>query len=122
MTLRIADSVIADAETKTFTVDGEPFPWFITEEGPQATRYRDDLYAVHVTVIAQTSFSSDGIINPVVNGITFPWYLTEDGFTYRTSRRKLPTIELAFFTKDYVGPFITDLRSVYAHNGDKVAR
>lgn len=118
--LSIADHVTADAETKVFEVDGAPFPWFITEEGPRAVRHRDDLYAVHVTVIAQDSFSCDGV-NPVINGILFLWYLTEDGFNYKTSRGDIPTIELAFFTKDYNGPYITDERCIYAHNGDKVA-
>lgn len=121
--LSIAGSVTCHTDTKTFTVDGDPFPWFITEEGPRATRLRDDLYAVHVTVFAQDSFSCDGIqAPPVINGITFPWYLTEDGFTHRSRNGDIPSVELAFFTTDYFGPDVSDERGIYAYNGDKVAR
>jgi hypothetical protein len=120
--LCVAGSVTCHTDTKTFTVDGDPFPWFITEDGPRATRFRDDLYAVHVTVIAQDSFACTGIqASPVINGIMFPWYLTEDGYTFKTRRGDIPTVELSFFTKDYCGPGVEDSRSVWAHNGDKVA-
>lgn len=118
---RIAKTVVADANAgeNCFLVDGEPFPWYITEDGPIARKIADDLYQVHV-LIYTCLFSGDQLHglhhedkditwdNPILSGIQFPWLITQDGFTYRASSLDVPSVELEFFAESVEGVPIED--------------
>jgi hypothetical protein len=122
---RIAESVVVDLSRKgrdMFCVDGDPFPWWISEEGPQVTRIADDLYSVWVGILGFLSGHSgdaalthgglqgdEGWPQPVIIGIEFPWYISSDGFTYRSGgSSEVPVVELEFFTKSVEGIPIAD--------------
>jgi hypothetical protein len=122
---RIAESVVADLSREgldVFRVDGEPFPWWISEKGPQATRLADDLYSVRVSIFGVTdslpeTFYHEGLspsdnsgwAQPVIQGIEFPWYISSDGFTYRSGgSSEIPVVELEFFAKSVEGIPIAD--------------
>lgn len=101
-----------------FSVDGEPFPWWVSEEGPSFKKLATDLYLVKVRIIATHTpmddlaegFSHGGLPSgedwpqPVILGIEFPWLISEDGFIYRSQGCKdIPTVELGFFTESVEG-------------------
>jgi len=112
---RIAETAVADLKNTgraVFCVDGEPFPWLLSQEGPTARKIADDLYLVHVEILPISTTDDDrpesfyheglkdGWAQPVLQGITFPWCISSDGFTY-TSRgcRELPVVELEFLCR-----------------------
>jgi hypothetical protein len=116
----MAESVVVDLSRQgrdMFCVDDEPFPWWVSEEGPFARKLADDLYLVHVEIICTTVTPGDGRPEqfyhedlgtgfwpqPVLLGVEFPWWISEDGFTYRSSGHHLPTVELEFFAKSVEG-------------------
>jgi len=118
---RIAETVVADANAgdNAFMVDGERFPWWISEDGPAARKLADDLYLVHVTIYSVIDYGSalvhgalpgpDGgyWAQPILDGVEFPWWISDAGFTYRSSGRDLPSLELEFFTKSVEGVPVT---------------
>ncbi len=88
-----------------FDVDGEPFPWLITEEGARFSQPVDsDLVLVSVTMftVAQCSrefveFSHDGGFGQLVlGGFQFPWTLTGPVTYHVPTGGDLPTVELTF--------------------------
>lgn len=111
--MKIADVVVADRSRRggdCFTVDGEQFPWFISEEGPRATPLYGDLFAVHVDIIVldpdgdNESFAADSWHGqPVIAGRVFPWYITEDGYCFEVSRCDCAVVKLAFLAHSIVG-------------------
>lgn len=122
---KIAKSAVVDMSRTEprgcFRVDDEPFPWWLSEEGPTARKLKDDLYAVHVSIFvvsaeAETlpeTFYHEGLTNgwdqPVLQGIEFPWCITADGFTYSSrGSREVPTVELEFFAESVEGMPVTD--------------
>ncbi|MCV7174935.1 hypothetical protein [Mycolicibacterium sphagni] len=92
-----------------FDVDGEPFPWYITEDGPRFTRLRDDMYLVHVRIIGILRESGEGFTGNIFQhtyprrielaGHPFPWVIHEDGITYRSARMEAAYVELAFLAE-----------------------
>jgi hypothetical protein len=127
-----------------FTVDGEEFPWYISERGPQVAKIADNLFTVHVEIPLTDksrpwkredaedasrwlSFSASGYAcrTPIIGGQEFPWVVTEDGFTFSASRKNFPTVSLAFFAAEveFSDPttgwcLIDDKREIYDVNGD----
>jgi len=87
-----------------FDVDGQPFPWLLTEDGATFTRLADDLYLCHIHIVlvrqadmAWLTFSHENQDPaPMLGDTPFPWWISEDGFTYRASKKTIPTLELSF--------------------------
>ena len=97
-----------------FTVDGEPFPWFITTAGPRVTVVSNELAIVGVSIIpsgrtgdlkSPPIFEHGGFRNQPIIGDragwprTFPWLIHESGITYRVSRRQTPVVRLRFLAQ-----------------------
>jgi hypothetical protein len=123
-----------DDDEHTFTVDGEDFPWLLTERGPTVSRLRDDLFVVDVEIILLTkdrgetrtgegaycdllSFSwvaDAGTIAPaipIIGGVEFPWLLTMDERVLTFGHTMLPKLALRFFAKNVIGNSpVEDLR------------
>ncbi|GJJ23719.1 hypothetical protein [Mycolicibacterium mageritense] len=65
-----------------FDVDGEPFPWLITEEGATFTRTPSGLYLVGVTIFVldleryPAEFHHAPGSQPLIAGREFPWVIT----------------------------------------------
>lgn len=121
----IAKTVVADLSKQgkeCFCVDGKPFPWWISEEGPSARKFADDLYVVHVEIICTATpgdgrpegFSHGGLPTngnwpqPVLLGEEFPWAISQEGITYRSSGNTLPTVGLEFFSRSVSGMPVED--------------
>ncbi len=101
----------------TFKVDGEYFPWYISERGPKVYRYGRDLYAIEVEILELEGFRIDtalGIGWPVVKDTPFPWPVTADGCRIQWARGQLATMELAFYAKkvEAEGIEIHDMRAL----------
>lgn len=128
----IAKTVVADINAGTdadwraaFKVDGESFPWLLSEEGPTARKVSDDLYLVRVTILV-VSLAGEGMpetfvhewenadLNigwgqPTIQGIKFPWLISEDGILYRSpGSTDIPTVELEFFAEHVEGMEVID--------------
>ena len=98
-----------------FTIDGEDFPWYISERGQIVTRVMDDLYVVDVEIIElckepgehylytlDFGYTSDrcSVPNiPVIGGVEFPWLLTDDVMTLTFGHKQFPTLHLKFFAE-----------------------
>lgn len=89
-----------------FDVDGEPFPFFISEDGPSFTRLWDDLFRVDVTVYPVLAPGGDWVVVRVdeglvpsllIGGVRFPWAIADDGLTITVSRREMARVRLGFF-------------------------
>lgn len=91
-----------------FDVDGEPFPWAMTVEGPTFTRVLDDLYRVNLTLLPVV-MSNRAVVGVevvggfasalVIGGVAFPWSLT-DTVTISCARGQMTSVELAFLARD----------------------
>lgn len=89
-----------------FDVDGQPFPWFIHEDGPRFTRAETGLFMVHVRFFPGLArgghfgrFAHEHRKPPVIAGVVFPWVLDTSGVIYRSGRDQVPTIELTFYAE-----------------------
>lgn len=111
---RMAEEVIIDRDSHTFTVDGEKFPWFISEAGPSAMKLADDLYAVKVEIFAHQGFdnqmseASPIFQQPMIAGIVFPWFITRDGVEYAHRGGGIPVVTLSFLTRSVSGAEVED--------------
>jgi hypothetical protein len=126
-----------------FTVDGEDFPWYISERGPLVTRLCDDLYTVDVELFGidretmkslDFSYSDEGRSSvpfvPVIGGRKFPWTLAADEVVLRFGHKILPTLQLKFLALnvDAEGIEIDDQRetwnerAIYRAGGDLIRR
>jgi hypothetical protein len=120
-------------EQHLFLVDGEHFPYLISERGPIVTRLRDDLYTIDVEIIGlskdvdaegvhhilEITYATDGGNTvpyiPVIAGKPFPWPLTDDGCQLNFSHKMLPKLNLKFYARTVTGNYpIVDGRSVTA--------
>lgn len=93
-----------------FDVDGEPFPWHITEVGATFVK-RDDFYLVTVELlpIARSNNELLKVVLDTDNPPTFehidgsrtafPWFIHGD-ITVRQDSRQLPIMELTFIAED----------------------
>jgi len=128
---RFAKTVVADIKAATrkdpraaFKVDGESFPWLLSEDGPTARKIHD-IYLVSVKILVVSLKDEDlpetfhhewknpeqniGWGQPVIQGIVFPWTITHDGLTYRSAGCKdIPTVELEFFAEHVEGVPLED--------------
>lgn len=98
-----AERVEINAAEFRFDVDGEPFPWFITPEGPSLTELPNGLSIVGVEILVLASFTASYGCQPVIgdrHGIarTFPWAIHEDGFVYTQRHTDAATVRLSFLT------------------------
>jgi hypothetical protein len=119
-----------------FTVDGEEFPWYITERGPIVTQVSDNLYTIHVEIFLidknrpasgydwDLSFTASGYAGrtPHIGDREFPWAITEDGLTFSASCHDLPKLSLAFYAREVEvvdhTVYIRDARDKYDINGN----
>lgn len=96
-----------DPQEHVFTVDGEDFPWLISERGPVVKRLHDDLYSVDVEIVLvdkatfdYVPFVNDWIpVIPIIGGVEFPWLLTEDECHLTFGRKVVPKLRLAFIAR-----------------------
>jgi hypothetical protein len=128
------------AEEHVFTVDGEDFPWFITERGQIVKRLRDDLYSIDVEIVqldratlatlpfdyTRTEEGCSVPSVPVIGGREFPWALTDDVMTLTFGYKVYPTLHLAFYAREVDANIpIEDLRDnpqdVFCEGGDLIA-
>lgn len=98
-----------------FDVDGEPFPYMISPEGPTFTRLSEDWYRVDLTIYPSV-VDGDGEAVRIdkagmghqlfIGGVEFPWAIHEDGVVVRVPRKSWATIELGFLARsvDTDGP------------------
>jgi hypothetical protein len=112
-----------------FDVDGEDFPWFVSDRGPQVTRVADDLYAIAVEIFCLDRETKDYLPfttaggrcqYPVIGGTEFPWTMSDTGYTFRCGWKTFPTVALTFFAEDVESStlLIDDVRHVCNENGD----
>lgn len=147
---KMADSVVIRSRRNSnhlakFDVDGEDFPWWISEREPVVTQLADDLFSVHVEIIAvprvydnpenktlaachvgdgDLSVRTEGYMGRrlFIGGVEFPWMITYDGFTIKTGGTTCQTVELSFFAKTVDSDdYIRDTRWVQNINTDNVA-
>lgn len=98
-----------DGKVHAFKVDGQDFPWFISERGPQVSKLADDFYTIDVEILGVNKKRNDKgecnylevgfrpYLQPVIGDVTFPWTITEDGWRFSVARTQLPIVHLAFF-------------------------
>jgi hypothetical protein len=124
-----------------FDVDGEDFPWWVSEKGVEVTQLTDDLFAVKFEILCISKvYDSDehrfdncrvgeGDLPVRLEGyagrrlfigdVEFPWDITGDGVKVECSRRIFLTVTLAFFAKDVdSNQYIEDARNIMNINGD----
>jgi hypothetical protein len=101
-----------DEDTEhVFTVDGQDFPWVISQRGPIVKRIRDDLYSVEVEIIGFTSGEKHEAVilsvdtttfpyTPIIGGKPFPWLMAEDDCVLTFSHKRLASLKLAFYTRN----------------------
>jgi len=90
-----------------FEVDGEEFPWWITEKGPKVAHLQDmyavtvEIYCIDRKTLRDVPFSTTGDHNhiPVFGGVEFPWYITQDGYTYHQRDDIVSYVELTFIAE-----------------------
>jgi len=124
-------------EPYVFTVDGEDFPWYISETGPIVTRLADDFYSVYVEIFLMDKETHDYLpfsyvlsdFNspptwPIIAGNEFPWLLTEDGAQLNMSGKMIPTLKLAFLAQSVTANIpIEDKRpagDIFCNGGDLI--
>lgn len=97
-----------------FSIDGEDFPWLISEKGPVVTKLADDLWKIYIEILQLSEGLEfkieDGCYGwPYIGGRRFPWPITSEGLVLEAGRGKLGMLKLAFYAKnvDTNGP-ITD--------------
>lgn len=104
----VANTVVCRKRPRhRFDVDGEPFPWFLHEDGPRFSLVGTGLHLVHVRLIPiligggrEDRFTHDcRSAAPVIAGVAFPWHIDERGLVYRASRNEVPTVELSFYAE-----------------------
>lgn len=124
----IAKDVVIDGKPSfTFTVDGEDFPWLVSERGPKVTRVMDDLYIIDVEILGLSKppfeILSIGYVNPaagvpimpVIDGLEFPWTLTDDDVVLTFGTKRYPTLQLKFYAHSVSGTAeVDDLRMTVA--------
>jgi hypothetical protein len=129
-----------DAATEhVFTVDGEDFPWYISERGPIVKRLRDDLYSIDVEIYELSKSDKECLsfeyrrddacsvpYIPVIGGKDFPWLLTADEMTLTFGHKILPMLHLAFFAHEVdanipVEDCRPDPQDVYCGGGNRIA-
>lgn len=116
-----------EAQEHVFTVDGEEFPWFISQRGQIVKRLFDDLYSVDVEIIQIDKETMKTLPFgwqdfPIIGGREFPWLLTDDVMTLTFGHKVFPTLRLAFLAHEVDANIpIEDLRpdqqSVYCAGG-----
>lgn len=124
-----------EPEIHRFEVDGEPFPWYISEKGPQVTRLADDFWRIDIEILglarivteAMLPIGSSGRMGeiPVIGGIAFPWLMTEEGWSMTAGHKQIPTVTLGFLARNVdTNTPVTDLReqwadrAIWANGGD----
>lgn len=92
-----------------FEVDGEPFPWHISEDGITVTRLQDALYRVDVSLIPLLKENLQPVAVRLTQGhpprlvlgeAIFPWVVSEGGVRITSSRTALTLVTLGFFARD----------------------
>lgn len=113
-----------EPEVHRFEVDGQPFPWYISEKGPLATRLADDFWRIDVEILALATptegmlpIGSSGRMGeiPVIGGTAFPWLMTEEGWSMTAGHKQIPTVALGFLAHNVdTNMPVTDLRAEWA--------
>lgn len=87
-----------DHDEHRFDVDGEPFPWYITEDGATFRQLCPNLYVVGVTVMVIGRFTHHDTEQPQLDGVAFPWAL-HGPVTYTTDGTGISRLELGFLAE-----------------------
>ncbi|MCG5431222.1 hypothetical protein LV457_02820 [Mycobacterium sp. MYCO198283] len=93
-----------------FDVDGEPFPWHITEDGATFAKHPTGVYLITVTVLAiersnrqpvqfAQSWWNDRSRWFTLGGRPFPWAVAGP-ITYRVDPHSIGQLELTFIAED----------------------
>lgn len=129
--MKIAETV--KVRPKRFEVDGEDFPWYISQRGAEVMRVDDDLYTVRVEIFlldkvsraAIPFLSEDGMNSrvPQLGGVEFPWEIINDGYTYACGPKLVPTLTLSFYVKsaDTGDEYIEDAREHFNVSSELIA-
>lgn len=96
----------------SFVVDGEEFPWYISENGPHVTKLGNELYGIKVEIYCVDRETKRYLRFEVDSGEKgwppelffigdreFAWAISDDGFTYEASLTIIPTVTLTFFAR-----------------------
>jgi hypothetical protein len=124
--------VVLRTDEFQFTVDGQDFPWFISERGPIITQLADNFYGIEVEIfcigrdskqyLPFTTAGRDGH-TPVIGGVEFPWLIAHDGYTFKSGCKNIPSVTLTFFAYEVEScRYIEDVREVYDNDGNLWAR
>jgi hypothetical protein len=143
--VKVAETVvIRDKPNYKFEVDGEDFPWWVSEKAPQVTQVMDDLFTVKVEIFGGHEKigrygDGDEMLRvgrtdvPIrvegyqgkrlfIGDVEFPWDMTADGYRIECGMRILPTITLSFLARDVDSDmWIDDSRWIENINGDTYA-
>lgn len=136
---QIAKNVVIKTDKYAFIVDGEDFPWWLSERGPIVTQVHDDLYTVDVEIClldktddyhAILSFTYNdyrglSVPNiPIIGGKDFPWLLTTDGCQLNFGHKIIPLLKLTFFARNVTSDgVIIDRRvrdDIYCNGGNLI--
>lgn len=116
-----------------FQVDGQDFPWHISERGPIVTHVADDLYKINVEIFLITGpadhaagkpvralpigYTAPGMDTPpdgpgpvapyipLIDGQQFPWLCDDSPMQISFSHKQLPTLNLTFYARNVTGNY-----------------
>lgn len=54
-TYKLADHIVFDVREQTFTIDGEPFPWYVLKNDARIIMEDDKMVGLQVTILADKS-------------------------------------------------------------------
>lgn len=125
-----------EPQEHVFTIDGEEFPWLISDRGPVVRQLRDDFYTIDVEIAMVDKMTFDYLalgdhcppVVPVIGGVEFPWLLTDDECHLTFGHKVIPTLRLVFIARNVDANIpIEDCRrgpddeAIYCAGGDLIA-
>lgn len=143
--MRFARDVVVKTDPYSFMVDGDEFPWWLSQRGPLVERVSDGLYTVDVEICLLDKNEHPGVFPhpylafgylahassvpniPLIAGEEFPWLLTGDGWTLTCGHKQMPKLRVSFYALNVSGDVeIADRRSefvgedIYCNGGDLI--
>jgi hypothetical protein len=139
--MKLAETVVIRGKPEyRFDVDGQDFPWWISERGARVTQLLDDLFEINVEILCiPKAYDGDerghencrvgqGDLTVRLEGymgrrlfigdVEFPWDITADGVVIKTGVTLVPSVSLSFFAKDVdSNRFIDDARHILDIDG-----
>lgn len=125
---------LEQAPTYAFVVDGNAFPYLLSESGPVVTRVSDGLFTIGLKIllfrmdtmktlpISCVAHHSSVPNVPVIDGEEFPWLCDDSGFKVSFSHKEIPSLTLTMYARNVIGNYlVTDTRppkeSLWTQNG-----